>query len=42
MAMKLFNRKQEMSDPYAILDKLMSEMANDKTYIEYLRLRESV
>ncbi len=40
--MKLFNRKQEMSDPYAILDKLMSEMASDKTYIEYLRLRESV
>ena len=42
MAIKLFNRKQEMSDPYAILDKLMSEMASDKTYIEYLRLRESV
>ena len=40
--MKLFNRKQEMSDPYAILDKLMSEMASNKTYIEYLRLRESV
>jgi hypothetical protein len=42
MAMRLFNRKQEMSDPYAILDRLMSEMATDKTYIEYLRLRESV
>lgn len=42
MAMKLFNRKQELSDPYAILDKLMSEMATDKNYIEYLRLREKV
>ena len=42
MAIKLFNRKQEMSDPYVTLDKLMSEMANDKTYIEYLRLREKV
>ena len=42
MAIRLFNRKQEMSEPYAILDKLMSEMANDKVYIEYLRLREKV
>ena len=42
MAIRLFNRKQEMSDPYVILDKLMSEMASDKIYIEYLRLRESV
>jgi hypothetical protein len=42
MAIKLFNRKQEMSDPYVTLDKLMSEMANDKTYVEYLRLREKV
>jgi hypothetical protein len=42
MAMRLFNRKQEMSDPYVTLDKLMSEMASDKVYIEYLRLRESV
>ena len=41
-AMKLFNRKQKMSDPYAKLDKLMSEMASDENYIEYLRLRESV
>jgi hypothetical protein len=42
MAIKLFNRKQEMSDPYVILDKLMSEMASDKIYIQYLRLREQV
>jgi hypothetical protein len=40
--MKLFNRKQEVSDPYAKLDQLMSEMASDKVYIEYLRLRESI
>ena len=42
MAIKLFNRKQEMSDPYVTLDKLMSEMASDTNYIEYLRLREKV
>ncbi len=40
--MKLFNRKKKMSDPYVTLDQLMSEMASDKVYIEYLRLRESV
>jgi hypothetical protein len=40
--MKLFNRKPEVSDPYAILDKLMSEMASNEIYIEYLKLRESV
>jgi hypothetical protein len=42
MAIRLFNRKQEVSDPYVTLDKLMSEMASDSDYIEYLRLRESV
>lgn len=42
MAIKLFNRKQEVSDPYAILDKLMSEMASTETYIEYLRERENI
>jgi hypothetical protein len=42
MAIKLFNRKQEMSDPYAILDKMMSEMASTETYIEYLKEREKV
>jgi hypothetical protein len=42
--MKLFNRKpeKEMSDPYAILDKMMSEMASTDTYIEYLKEREKV
>ena len=40
--MKLFNRKKEVSDPYAILDKMMSEMASTETYIEYLREREKV
>jgi hypothetical protein len=42
MAIRLFNRKQKMSDPYATLDKLMSEMASSENYIEYLRLREKV
>ena len=42
MAIKLFNRKQEMSDPYAILDKMMSEMASTEIYIEYLKEREKV
>ena len=40
MAIRLFNRKQEMSDPYVTLDKMMSEMASTETYIEYLRERE--
>ena len=40
--MKLFNRKPEMSDPYAILDKLMIKMADTKTYLEYVQLRERV
>lgn len=42
MAIKLFNRKQEVSDPYVTLDKMMSEMASTETYIEYLREREKV
>lgn len=40
--MKLFNRKQELSDPYVMLDKLMSEMASDKLLVEYLREREGM
>jgi hypothetical protein len=40
MAIRLFNRKQEMSDPYVTLDKLMSEMAPTEIYIEYLKERE--
>jgi len=38
--MKLFNRKPK-EDVFDKLDRLMSEMASDKTYIEYLRQRES-
>ncbi len=38
--MKLFNRKQKMSDPYVRLDKMMSEMASTEIYIEYLKERE--
>jgi hypothetical protein len=37
--MKLFNRKQ---DVFTKLDKLMSEMANTETYVEYLREREGM
>jgi hypothetical protein len=38
--MKLFNRKQE--DVFTKLDRLMSEMADSDTYIEYLREREGM
>ena len=40
MAIRLFNRKQEVSDPYVTLDKMMSEMASTEIYIEYLKERE--
>jgi hypothetical protein len=39
--MKLFNRKQE-EDTFTKLDRLMSEMANTETYVEYLREREGM
>jgi hypothetical protein len=39
--MKLFNRKQT-EDVFTKLDKLMSEMANTETYVEYLREREGM
>jgi hypothetical protein len=35
--MKLFNRKQE--DVFTKLDRLMSEMADTKTYLEYVKIR---
>jgi hypothetical protein len=38
--MKLFNRKQE--DTFTKLDRLMSEMADTETYVEYLREREGM
>jgi hypothetical protein len=38
--MKLFKKNQE--DVFARLDKLMSEMANTETYVEYLREREGM
>jgi hypothetical protein len=40
MAIRLFNRKQE--DTFTKLDRLMSEMANTETYVEYLREREGM
>lgn len=42
--MKLFNRKPELieEDTFTKLDRLMSEMANVETYIEYLREREGM
>ncbi len=45
MAIKLFNRKPKerniiYADVWTRLDKLMSEMASDEIYIEYLRERE--
>ena len=39
--MKLFNRKPN-EDVFTKLDRLMSEMANSDTYIEYLREREGM
>lgn len=41
MAIRLFNRKQE-EDVLTKLDRLMSEMANTETYVEYLREREGM
>jgi hypothetical protein len=38
--MKLFNRKPK--DVFTKLDILMSKMASDEIYIEYLRERERV
>ncbi len=42
MAMKLFKKKPEVieEDTFTKLDRLMSEMASDEIYIEYLRQRE--
>jgi hypothetical protein len=42
MAIKLFNRKQELSDPYVRLDELMIKMADTETYLEYVKLRGKV
>ena len=47
MAMKLFNRKQEerniiYPDLWTYLDKLMSEMASNEIYVQYLREREGM
>ena len=39
--MKLFNRKPN-EDTFTKLDRLMSEMANTETYVEYLREREGM
>ena len=39
--MKLFNKKP-VEDTFVKLDRLMSEMATDNTYIEYLREREGM
>ena len=40
IVLNLFNRKQE--DTFTKLDRLMSEMANTETYVEYLREREGM
>ena len=40
MAIRLFNRKQE--DTFTKLDRLMSEMASNETYVAYLREREGM
>jgi len=37
MAIKLFKKKEE--DIFAKLDKLMSDMADTKTYLEYIKIR---
>jgi hypothetical protein len=44
MAMKLFNRKPELTEDevYARLDKLMGEMSSIDIYLEYLELREGM
>ena len=42
MAIKLFNRKPELTEDevFAKLDILMSKMASDEIFIQYLRERE--
>jgi hypothetical protein len=40
IVLNLFNSKQE--DTFTKLDRLMSEMANTETYVEYLREREGM
>lgn len=43
MAIKLFNRKSKLiEDTFTKLDRLMSEMATDHTYIAYLREMEGM
>jgi hypothetical protein len=39
--MKLFNRKPT-EDTFTKLDRLMSQMATDETYVAYLREREGM
>jgi len=42
--MIVFNlfKKKEVEDTFVKLDRLMSEMANTETYVEYLREREGM
>ena len=45
MGIKLFKKKERniiYADTFTYLDKLMSEMASNETYIEYLREREGM
>jgi hypothetical protein len=40
IVLNLFNRKKE--DTFTKLDRLMSQMATDETYVAYLREREGM